>query len=328
MSGGVAAGGAATPFFLGNRTVPLLQQADELADRLSAACESGTEVDFYRTDEKLWALALDRLIARAKLEAARIAGQRLGRAYPASRFFQTMAGILSLMPPAGLDSSFAGFCDDPLREVQIVPHHDARVVLLGFCGRAQRMGMPLNLIHRWFGPLNAHVVYLRDYSNNHYDNGIRALAPDFRETLQVLRDLIANLGTSRVVCYGNSLGGYGALRYALGLQAEAVLSFAGPTVLHPSYGESLLQQRGLAGGLNLRPLYERALSTPRVHLVYSEHHANDRKNALNFHGLRNVTMEMAQGGVSHDAFLHTLFNGRYEPLIRWLVDPKRSAGVP
>jgi hypothetical protein len=329
-SGGPAAGGTAAPFVPGNHPVPISQRADELADQLAKACESRTPIDFYRVDEKLWALALDRLVAWGKLDAARNAGQRLGHAYPALHFFQTMAGILTLMPPASPDPSFAAFCNDNLSEVQVVPRRDARVVLLGFCGRGriQGMGMSLNLIHRWFGLLNAHVVYLRDYSRNNYDNGIGAFASDLGGTLRGLRDLIANLGVNRVVCYGSSLGGYGALRYGLELQAEAVLSFAGPTNLHPSFDESMLRQLEMSPGINLRPLYERAVYTPRVHLVYSEHHTADRDHALNLAGLRNVTLEMVRGGTSHDVFLHTLFNGRYEPLIRWLIDPNRSAGMP
>ncbi len=319
----------------GPLSLPISRRPDDLANYLGAAAMLDAEIEFFRVDEKLWAVALDRLITRAMLQEAVIAAERLASAYPASRFVQTMAAILGRLPGAPDDESFAAFCDDSPLEVQVVPRDQAEVVLIGFCGSAQRMGMPLNLIHRWFGLLNAHVIYLRDYSRKNYDNGVGSLGPDLATTLSALRELIDALGASRVVCYGNSLGGYGALRYGLELQAEAVLNFAGPTFLDPSevehnpgQAEQVLQRRRVTPGINLRPLYERAAATPRVHLVYSELNPYDRVHAANFAGLPNVTIEAVHGQATHDAFLPTLFEGRYEPLIRWLVDPNRSAGMP
>lgn len=327
-SNGTFRGTAITSSVSSPLSFPTSRQPDDLASYLSTASALDAEVDFYRVDEKLWALALDRLIARAMLEEAVLAGQRLAAAYPASRFFATMAGILARLPPACNDTAFAAFCDDPRLEVQVIPRDQADVVLLGFCGRAERMGMPLNLIHRWFGLLNAHVIYLRDYSRNHYDNGIDSLGPGLAGTLSALRELINALGPDRIVCYGNSMGGYGALRYGLELQAEAVLGFAAMTILEANEGEQLFQQRRLAPGIDLRPLYQRAATTPRVHLVYSEHYLKDRIQALNFEGLPNVTIEAARCEVSRQAVLHALFGGRFEPLIRWLVDANRGAGMP
>jgi hypothetical protein len=129
------------------------------------------------------------------------------------------------------------------------------------------------------------------------------------------------------VCYGNSLGSYGALRYALELQAEAALAFAAPTNLLPNFG-NFIDKQNSEPGIDLRPLYESARYTPRVHLVYGEYHAFDRAQAINFLGLPTVTLEMAPGWRNHDVFLHTIFVGRYETLIQWLVDPNRTAGRP
>jgi pimeloyl-ACP methyl ester carboxylesterase len=301
----------------------------EIAQYLCGAYKTGVEIDFHRVDRKLWGLALDWLIDRSMLDVAMFAAPRLALAYPETRFLQTIAAIFARLPPPCDHASFAAFRDDVTREVQIIPRTGASAALLGFCGRAQRMGMPLNLIHRWFGQLGVHVIYLRDYQGKNYDNGIRSLAPDLGGTLQALREVIASLGVQRVVCYGNSLGGYGALRYALELQSEAVLCFAGPTSLVPGVDNILLrEQRGVVPGLNLRPLYQRASCAPRTHLVYSEHHAFDRAQASNFAGLPTVSLEMAHGASGHDVLLHVLFHGRYERLIRWLVDPHRVAGAP
>jgi hypothetical protein len=308
---------------------PVAPSTESLAQRLCDAAAPGATIDFRGVDSKQWALALDALIQQSMLEAAALAAPRLALAYPDIGFFHTMVAILDSLPPQCDDAGFASFRDDVTQEVQIVPRTGAQAVLLGFCGRAQKMGMPLNLIHRWFGTLRAHVIYLRDYQGFNYDRGIQALAPDLPGTLQKLRDVIADLNGRRVVCYGNSLGGYGALRYGLELRSEAVLSFAGPTNLAPDFLDARWREQGrVSPGLNLRPLYEAANDPPRAHLVYAEHHASDRAQAGNFSGLPTVSVETVPGAADHDVFLHVLFEGRYERLIRWLVDPQRSAGSP
>lgn len=303
--------------------------AGDLARYLCFARKAGVDVDFHKIDKKLWGLALEDLIYHHPLDVATFAAPQIARAFPEAAYFQTMMAVLAGLPPQSDDASFAAFRDDSALEVQIVPRVGARAALIGFCGRAQKMGMPLNLIHRWFGRLGVHVIYLRDYQSTTYDNGIRSLATDLTGTLRALREIIADLGVKRLVCYGNSLGSYGALRYALELHAEAVLAFAGPTTLDPGFKDfSLLAQRRVAPGLDLRPLYHTASHAPRAHIVFGELHAFDRAHAINFAGLPTVSLEMAPGCKSHEVFLYALFNGRYERLVQWLVDPHRGSRPP
>jgi pimeloyl-ACP methyl ester carboxylesterase len=310
---------------IGNLTVPTSQDAGDLGRYLFNAFEAGFEVDFQRIDRKRWGLALDWLISQKMLGVATSVAPRMAVAFAQTTYFQTTAALLSRLPPPTDDASFVAFRDDRMREVQVVPRTNGSAVLLAFCGRTHKLGMPINLIHRWFGHLGVHVIYLRDYQGMNYDNGIRSLAPDLVGTLQSLQEIVADLGTRRVVCYGNSLGSYGALRYALELQTEAVLTFAGPTSLNAEFN---LARRTRALGLDLLPLYKKANYAPRAHLVYGEHHAFDRIHAERFADLPTVSLEMARGWSGHNVFLHAVLNRRYEPLIRWLVDPHRGVGSP
>jgi pimeloyl-ACP methyl ester carboxylesterase len=308
---------------------PTSRDAGELANYLRQAHAAGITVDFRRADKRLWGLALNYLLSHPFIEVAEAMAPRMAVTFPEVRFFGTIAGLFERLPPPSEDAVFAAFRDDMTAEVQVVPRAGANCVLLGFAGRSQKLGMPINLIHRWFGLLGVHVIYLRDYTGHNYDQGIRALSSDMHGTLKALRQIIANLGVNRIACYGNSMGGYGTLRYALELEAEAVLSFAGPTNLVRGFGDfTVLQQRDVEPGLDLRPLYENARYAPRVHLVYGEHHAFDRAQATNFLGLPTVTLEMIPGWRGHDVFLQTVFTGRYERLIRWLADASRTAGRP
>lgn len=306
---------------------PRSRDADDFVQYLCRAHAAGIEVDFRRADGKLWAMAIDGLLNKSHIDVAAVIAPRLARAFPTATFFRTVASLFERLPPLCDDPSFAAFRDDGEKEVQIVPRADANCVLLAFSGRLRRLGMPIDLIHHWFGQLGVHVVYLRDYEGHNYDQGIRSLSRDMEGTLQALQQIIGNLGTNRVVCYGNSLGSYGALRYALELKAEAVLAFAAPTNLLPNFG-NFIDKLNAEPGIDLRPLYESRDYTPRVHLVYGEHHAFDRAQALNFRGLPTISLEMIPGWGSHDVFLQSVFMGRYEQLLRWLVDPKRTASRP
>src|SRR5690349_11653605 len=126
----------------------------ELAQQL---CETYT-MDFHRVDKKLWGPVLQWLVDQSQDDVAKFAASRLALAYP-EEFFQTREAILSRMPPPCDDTAFAAFRDDVTREVQIIPRKGASAVAFGFCGNAQKLGLSLNLMHRWFGQLGAHVVY-------------------------------------------------------------------------------------------------------------------------------------------------------------------------
>jgi hypothetical protein len=302
----------------------------ELVARLMCrAYETGTEIDLRGIDKNLCRLALNLLINRVMLEVAAYVAPSALAAYPDARYLRSLAAILRRLPPPCEDAEFTAFRDDAKLEMQVVRRANADAVLIGFCGRVARLGMPLNLLHRWFGQLGVHVIYLRDREENNYDRGLPSLAPDFQGTLRALRKAIGELGTVRSACYGNALGSYGALRYALELGSEAVLCFAGITSLAPDFGNhERREELGIAPGIDLRPLYANAGKAPRTHLVYAEHFVSDRVQAENFAGLPTVSLEMQRDAHGHDAFVQAMREGRYEHLLRWLVDPQRGTSAP
>jgi pimeloyl-ACP methyl ester carboxylesterase len=302
----------------------------ELAAYLQEAFERNGAIDVDRADPKLWIVALNELVENSKLDAAKFAMPRLASAYPDFRYFATAAAVLARLPASCEGAGRTAFHDNGEREVQVVPHSGASTVLLGFCGTSKKMGLSLNLIHRWLGHLGVHVIYLRDFNGGLYDHGIRSLAADLSGTLQALRKICDNLCARHVVCYGNSIGGYGALRYALELQADAILSLASPTNLVPGFATSLpgAARRRVKPGLDLRPLYQGASRVPRTHLVYSQNNIYDRAQALNFFGLPKVSFEMLPGVTVHNVVLHLICQERYQQLIRWLVDQNRTLGIP
>src|SRR6185312_4522808 len=111
---------------------------------------------------------------------------------------------------------------------------------------AQKIGLPIALMHRWAGRLNASLIYLRDFQRFHYLRGITSLGATRDAAIAELRRIVTSLGARRVVCYGNSAGGFAALHYALDLGANAAVSMGGPTNLTPEFNAFLSsEQRAL-----------------------------------------------------------------------------------
>jgi len=303
--------------------------ARALAERAIATIAMGEQPPLFASDEKHWILAMEDLIKLGALETAAVLAPALAADFPALSYFRTMAMILAQMPRAVDDSAFTAFADDPTAEVQTARRQGARALLIAFCGTALKAGLPLNLLHRWLGEIRVHVVYLRDFRRLNYDEGVPALASSYEDTLHALQLIADDLGAERVVCYGNSLGGYAALRYGLDLGADAVLCFAGPTNLSDSFRGAEFRKR-YAGteGLDLRPLYQSAQRPPRAHLVYGEACAEDKAQAGNFAGLPSVTLAGVSDWNDHNVFLYALQRRTFGNHFAWLADPNRDVGGP
>jgi len=288
-----------------------------LRARLVRSHASSVGVDVRHGDEKHWMIALKELVVRGDLDVAKYAARELRRAFPDAPYAATIASTLERLPPRAPDERFANWPLDDERELQIVPRAGAACVLFAFTGLRGALGMELWMMHRWFGLLGVHVVYLRDWQSQGFNDGIAELAGNYDDTLDALATVVERLEARHVICYGNSLGGYAALRYGLDLGASGVLVFGAPTDLSAS--STVVRQGGVRTGPNLRFLYEAALRSPTVRLVYGADHERDAREAVNFAGLPNVTLEPAPGFAAHNSWRYFIERGTYDRLLRELV---------
>ena len=281
--------------------------------------------------EKLSALAFDQLLAGKKLTAAGSIVEALAGLFPGSAYFANMRLAFATLPPASGDAGFDGFRDDPAADVQVVPRRGAETVLLGFCGSQHKMTLPLTMMHRWFGQVDTHVIYLRDRSRRGFLFGAAGVG-DYPETLARLRALIARLAPRRIVCQGHSAGGYGALRMGLDLGADAVLVFGATTslLLEPAQQPRIRLMLGLDADADLRRLghaadlrlaYAAPSPAPLARLVYSGGHVRDVEQAENMRGLPGITLEPVGEFADHGVFYHVLRSGRYREQLAELVPP-------
>jgi hypothetical protein len=181
------------------------------------------------------------------------------------------------------------------------------------------------LLHRAFRKLRANVVYLRDASRLLHFGGIAGLAGDYPACLAALKDLLKDRGWSRCYTLGDSAGGYAALRYALDLEARAVLSFSGQTSIDAADAKNrhqelrLVQSELPAYAVDLLPLYRARARRPRVFLCYGALHKGDAAYAQHFAELPGTRLIPFEDFALHSTLLEAIRRRRLRAMLAGLL---------
>jgi pimeloyl-ACP methyl ester carboxylesterase len=193
-----------------------------------------------------------------------------------------------------------------------------------FCGADHGIGMPLAMLHRWLSQWPLSLIYLRDSRTLGYLGGIEELGQDLVSTLSVLRSRIDELGARRIICYGASIGGYGALRYGLELGAETVICMSAMVNMRPEFNVGL-KYRDLAerlqasfpdAELDLRQIYLSAGRLPKTWMICGEQNQDDRIHADHMAGIAGAMRVQVRGYRSHNPAAHLIRVGSFQKLLQ------------
>ncbi len=301
---------------------PTAEEIDSLADELAAAAAEQRPAVIPDRDPMWLQMATTRLLSRGALHVGEQLVRQLNAADGEIGWARTLRSVFDEMPPAPVGEG--DFADDPASDVQIARRAGCDTVLLAFCGQGHEIGPPMPMMHRWLGGLGASVVYLRDFNGCKYLGGIKSLAADRPASLEALRRIVDQLGGRRILCYGNSAGGFGALDYGLALGADAILCMAGATNLDPDanrFTRSATTARRLRSAfpdatLDLRLSYAAATRPPRTQMVFGEHNWDDRLQAEHLDGLTGVSLHPVDNFAGHAAFVGSLHRNTFDGLLR------------
>lgn len=192
--------------------------------------------------------------------------------------------------------------------------------LIAFCGRAQRLGMSIYFMHSLLGRLKVNVIYLFDWADSYYFAGVNGLGAGIGPTVERLGTLCAELGSRRVLCIGQSAGGYAAIRYGVELDADGVIAFS-PVIL-PVMGERTRKRIAAACGLelsaeeaDLRPLIAGARRPPHVEVVYGLENTGDAASARHIADLPQVIEHPLPGVTSHATIQEAVVADTFLPML-------------
>jgi hypothetical protein len=115
---------------------------------------------FERGGVAAWVEAVNLQMLIGQIDVAEHGLRHLREHFPTVTYANRVGEIFDRLPLAGTAIPFK---DDLERDVQILVREASETVLLLFCGYTGDLGLPLTVVHRWMGRLNASLIYLRDF---------------------------------------------------------------------------------------------------------------------------------------------------------------------
>ncbi|MFN3293243.1 MAG: hypothetical protein ACK4S2_01815 [Gemmobacter sp.] len=196
--------------------------------------------------------------------------------------------------------------------------------LLGFAGLANRLMAPLEWVDAFCAAQNHSAIYLRDPEMTLFQGGVPSLVPDLGGGLEALRDRSHRLETRRVICRCTSGGGFGAIRYGLGLGAAHVLCASPPTGLLAAerVGDpraKLLVQRMEAqfgrDALDLAQDFGASAGATQRTIWFGADARENAAHARHVEGLPGVSLVPVPGYAGHMSFEKVLETGAFDAFV-------------
>jgi pimeloyl-ACP methyl ester carboxylesterase len=199
-----------------------------------------------------------------------------------------------------------------------------RHVVFVFGGLAAGSKRTFDLVSPIFEKLGLGAIYLMDRQKVLFLNGITELASDYEGTLTALRSMLPDTVTT-ISCFGNSAGGYAALRYAIDLKAASALLVSSPTSVDDEAcsrdGRARLVAKRIQKlvphqAMDLSRLLEQSETVPDVHVWYGGAMPEDREHAGYVAGAPGVTLHEVTAYQGHDVIEYLAATGRLENAVR------------
>ncbi len=193
-------------------------------------------------------------------------------------------------------------------------------LVVAFAGVQQKLGMGLHAeFHRSLEPLDCAALYVRDTAQRWYQYG----AAEIDAVLAQIRAAAAEAGAARLVCIGNSMGGFGALYFGARLKADAILAVAPQTAIDPEVTEGLGDHRWSAfqAAIPAYPfgdLTQLPPATGRVILCRGDADSLDRAHARHLAARWTLEQRVVPDS-KHDAAARLRDRGELAPLLRAVI---------
>ena len=151
----------------------------------------------------------------------------------------------------------------------------ARTLIVGFCGRGDRLFLPVGVILQTLNHERFDLLTAWDARQLHFDRGIEGYAGSLPELARRLSDFASGRGYGSVVTYGISQGGMAALRIGQLMGADRAIAAGG--IFAWNVGR-LLRNEAYIQAFDLLCHCRQARAT-ESYAVFSEDNADDVESA-------------------------------------------------
>jgi len=196
------------------------------------------------------------------------------------------------------------------KSIEIELSDNGNNLYIFFGGIAAGIGMPPFEFYNASKIISEHKMFVRDFSQCWYQDGLPEISEDIVFTAQHIKKLIGRVNPGRVYFVGNSMGGYAAIAFSELLGFGKVIAFSPQTFISPllrlrhkdtrwqrqifnTYKRSILKRRIW----DLRPLLLLKNKREKISLFVSKADRLDHIHALHINDIHGVNVhEFDTGG--------------------------------
>ncbi|WP_421725957.1 hypothetical protein [Bauldia sp.] len=195
----------------------------------------------------------------------------------------------------------------------------ADTTVLAFAGHSKRIGVSAYFMERILRRQDTNVVFLFDWRKTYYLGGVKGLGSNVNETVQSLTSLLSDMGTRKLICLGQSAGGYAALRYGSSLSADGVLAFS-PTTHRVVTSKARLQIREGTGReadpyeLDLSRQLRQSAHKQTKRIVFGAGSETDVESAKMLSGLPGVVLQPVPENSRHEILSQLVLSGEFSEM--------------
>lgn len=178
-----------------------------------------------------------------------------------------------------------------------------------FGGIAAEIAMPPFEFYNSSKILDENKIFIRDFSQCWYQNGLPGISEDIRSTAMHIESLIEEVKPQKIFLVGNSMGGYAAILFSSLIRQGEAIAFAPQTFISPilrfihndfrwkkqifgTYRKSIFKNKIW----NLKPLLLRSKPKQKITIFVSEDNKLDCIHALRLKNVPNVNVCQIKGG--------------------------------
>jgi len=178
-----------------------------------------------------------------------------------------------------------------------------------FGGIAAGIAMPVFEFYNASKIIDENKIFIRDFSQCWYQDGLPSISSDIYSTTQHLREKIEKIQPNKTYFVGNSMGRYAAILFSTLIGTGEVIAFAPQTFISPylrflnrdtrwkkqiltTYRKSLLKRKVW----NLRSLLLRTNQGRKISVFVSKAHKLDHIHASHIADIRGVNIYEFDGG--------------------------------
>lgn len=187
---------------------------------------------------------------------------------------------------------------------------DGSNLYIFFGGIAAGIAMPPLEFYNSSRIIDQHKIFIRDFGQCWYQDGLPGISHDLRDTAAYLRARIDEVEPNTTFFVGNSMGGYAAIMFGVLVGQGEVIAFAPQTFISPglrlwhrdfrwrrrildTYRRSFFKPKIW----NLRPLLRSIGGRQKISVFVSTDHRLDRAHAAHIKGIAGVSVyEFDSGG--------------------------------